>query len=161
MSKRTDIATLGLRIAAGLIFLPHGWSKVFGSEGVAGFAHDLPGYGIPSFLAWFAAYAECFGALLLIVGLLTRVDAFLQACTMAVAVFVVQLPDALHDPQPGTPMLFSILHAIELPLALLAICSALVILGPGRVSLDYLLVRRFGRLKNKAAAEAAALESAL
>jgi putative oxidoreductase len=154
MSKRLDVSMLALRISAGLIFLPHGWSKVFGSGGVAGFAQDLPGYGIPSFLGWIAAYAECFGALLLILGLLTRIDALLQGCTMAVAVFVVQLPDALHDVQPGTPKLFAAMRGIELPLALLAICAVLVILGPGRISLDCWL--RSVLAKNKAAAEAAA-----
>jgi putative oxidoreductase len=151
MSKRTDVSALVLRIAAGLIFLPHGWTKVFGANGVAAFAQDLPGYGIPSFLGWIAAYAECFGAMLLIVGLLTRVDAFLLACTMAVAAFVVQLPDALNDVAPGTPKLFAALRGIELPLALCAICTAIVLLGPGRISLDHLIRTRLR--KNSAAAE--------
>ena len=31
MSKRADFASLVLRVAAGVIFLPHGYSKVFGS----------------------------------------------------------------------------------------------------------------------------------
>ena len=39
-------------VVVGLIFIPHGWSKVFGAQGVSGFAQDLPSYGVPAFLGW-------------------------------------------------------------------------------------------------------------
>src|ERR1043165_5232257 len=138
MSKRADFASLILRIAAGVIFLPHGYSKVFGS-GVAAFAADVPRYGLPIFLGYIAGYAEFFGSIALIAWPLTRIDAFLLACTMFVAAFVVQLPDVLHEAQPGTIKLFAILRGIELPFAMFAISAALVILGPGRFSLDAML----------------------
>lgn len=139
--KRTtvDWAALLLRIAVGLIFLPHGWSKVFGSGGPAAFAHDLPSYGIPAFLGYIAAWAELLAAPLLLLGFLVRIDALLLACTMGVAVFVVQLPDALHDVAPGTPTLFAALQGVELPLSLFAACLALALLGAGRFSLDAVL----------------------
>lgn len=140
MKKWTvDTTALVLRLAAGLIFIPHGYSKVFGSGGVAAFAQDIPGYGLPAFLGYVAAYSELFCAILLIAGLLTRLDAFLLGCTMAVAAFVVQLPDALRDPQGGGNKVFAALHGIELPLAMLAICLAIMLLGAGRFSLDSLL----------------------
>jgi putative oxidoreductase len=139
MNKRSDVALLVLRLAGGLIFLPHGYTKVFGEGGVAAFAQDLPGFGIPAFLGYLAAYAEFFGALLLIAGLLTRLSALFLAATMAVAVVVVQLPDALHDVAPGSNRLFSVLHAIELPFALFAMTFALLLLGAGRISLDHAL----------------------
>ena len=135
----TDVAALSLRIAAGLIFIPHGYSKVFGSGGPSAFAADLPGYGLPAFLGYLAAYAEFFGAILLIAGLLTRIDALLLAGTMFVAVFVVQLPDALRDPDAAGHRFFASMKAVELPLALLAIMAALLLIGPGRLSLDFLL----------------------
>lgn len=134
-----DVAALLLRVAAGLIFLPHGWAKVMGDGGVAAFAHDLPGYGIPSFLGYVAAWSELAGGVLLIVGLLTRLDAFLLACTMAVAAFVVKLPDALYEAQPGSIKLFVVMKGIQTEAALLAITLALVFLGGGRFSLDALL----------------------
>jgi putative oxidoreductase len=140
MSKRAgDIAALILRVAIGLIFIPHGYSKVFGSGGVASFAGDLPGYHIPAFLGYIAAYAEFFGAILLIAGLLTRLDAFLLGCTMAVAVVVVQLPDALNGAQPDANRFFEAMKGIEMPLSLFAGCAALVLIGGGRFSLDALL----------------------
>jgi putative oxidoreductase len=163
MKKSTDIAALLLRLAAGLIFLPHGWSKVFGEGGPAAFAGDLPSFGLPAFLGYVAAYAEVFGALLLIVGFLTRLDAFLLACTMAGAIYAVKLPDTIAEIQPGAIRSFAILRGIELELALFTICLALLITGAGRVSLDAALRidERLGSLfgKKKTAAEAAALQS--
>jgi putative oxidoreductase len=135
-----DAAALVLRLAAGLIFLPHGWSKVFGSGGVRAFAQDLPQYHLPIFLGYISAYAEMFGAILLIAGLLTRLDALLLAGTMFVAAFVVQLPDVFRDPEAAGRLFFASMHAIELPLSLLAATVAIVLLGPGRFSLDYLLI---------------------
>jgi uncharacterized membrane protein YphA (DoxX/SURF4 family) len=61
---------------------------------------------------------------------------------MFVAVFVVQLPDALRDPDAAGHRFAASMHAIELPLALLAMTTALMVLGPGRVSLDALLWRK-------------------
>jgi putative oxidoreductase len=140
MKKWTiDVSAFVLRLATGLIFLPHGYGKVFGAGGAATFAHDMPSYGLPVFLGYVAAYAELFCAVLLIAGLLTRLDALLLGCTMFVATFVVQLPDALRDPQGGGNKFFAALHGIELPLALLATCLALVLTGAGRFSLDWLL----------------------
>jgi putative oxidoreductase len=161
MKRTTDVATLILRIAAGAIFIPHGYTKVFAEGGIASFAADMPSYGIPALLGYVVPWAELAGGTLLIVGLLTRLDAFLLACTMGVAAFVVQLPDALHDAQPGSLVAFVVLRGIETPLALFAVTVALVLLGPGRLSLDALLgvERRVATIfrKRKAAAEAAAV----
>ncbi len=157
-----DLAAMVLRVGIGLVFLPHGYAKVFGAGGAAAFAANMPSYGIPRFLGYAAAYSEFFGALLLIVGLLTRLDAFLLACTMAVAAFHVQLPDALYEVQPGTSKFFAALRGIELPLSLLVSSLALLLIGAGRLSLDALL-RTDERLvaifsKKKTAAGAAAIE---
>jgi putative oxidoreductase len=145
MSKNApDVAALVLRLAAGLIFLPHGWSKVAGA-GPAAFAADMAAnYHIPAFLGYVAAYSELVGGVLLILGLLTRLDALLLAGTMFVAAFIVQLPDALYEVPPGAIKLFVALKGIELPLAMFAICLSLVLTGGGRFSLDALLRRRFG-----------------
>ena len=151
----SDIAALVLRIAAGLIFLPHGWSKVGGDGGAAAFAADIAtNYSIPSFLGYVAAYSELIGGMLLVIGLLTRLDAFLLAATMFVATFIVQLPDALYEVPPGAIKAFVALREIETPLALFAICLALLFTGGGKFSLDALIFR-----KRKAAAEAAAVET--
>jgi putative oxidoreductase len=155
-----DIAALLLRVAAGLIFLPHGWSKINSDGGAGAFAADIAAnYGIPAFLGYAAAWAELVGAALLIVGLLTRLDALLLAGTMFVATFVVQLRDALYEVPAGAIKLFVAVRGIELPLSLFAICTALTLIGAGRLSIDHLLRldERFRlRGKKKTAAEAAA-----
>lgn len=109
---------------------------------MSGFAQDLPSYGVPAFLGYAAAYSELFGAILLAIGLLTRIDAFLLACTMFVATFVVQLPDALRDPDNATGnKFFAVMRTIELPFLLFATCIALVLIGGGRWSLDAAVAR--------------------
>jgi putative oxidoreductase len=157
----SDIGALLLRVVGGAIFIPHGWSKIAGEGGAAAFAGDIANnYGIPVFYGHVAAWTELLGAALLIVGLFTRLDALLLSITMFVAAFVVQLPDALYDLQPGAIKIFVALRGIETPLALFAICAAVVFIGPGRVSLDHILgvERRFvmALRKKKTAAEAAA-----
>jgi putative oxidoreductase len=139
---RSDTALLVLRVLSGLIFIPHGVAKVFGSGGVAKFASSLPSYGIPTFLGYVAAYSELAGGILLILGLLTRIDALFLAGTMGVAAFVVQLPDALHDPDAGANKLFASIRAMELPLSILGAMIALMLLGGGRYSVDALIFRK-------------------
>ncbi len=139
---QSDTATLVLRVACGLIFIPHGWGKIFGSGGVATFAQGLPSYGIPTFLGYIAAYSELVGGIVLIAGLITRVAAALLGATMFVAAFIVQLPDALHDPDGGKNKMFAAIRGIELPLSVLAAMIALVLLGGGRYSLDSLIFRK-------------------
>jgi putative oxidoreductase len=122
-----DAAALLLRVAGGLIFLPHGWSKIAGEGGSAAFAADVAAnYGIPSLLGHIAAYSEVVCGVLLIVGLLTRIDAFLLAATMFVATFIVQLPDALFEVPPNAIKTFVAIRGIETPLALFAISTALL-----------------------------------
>lgn len=154
-----DLASLLLRLVTGSIFVPHGYSKVYGAGGPASFAADMPGFGIPLFLGYIGAYAEFFGALLLIVGLLTRLNALLLAAMMGVAAFIVQLPDVLNEASNGVRS-FAVIRGIELPLIMFGASLAIVFLGGGRWSLDGLLGidRRLGHLlsKKKAAAEAAA-----
>jgi putative oxidoreductase len=152
-----DLAILVLRVAAGLIFIPHGWGKVGGSGGAAAFAADMAAYGIPPFLGHVAAWAELVGGALLVVGLLTRIDAFLLACTMFVAAFIVQLPDALYEVPAGGSKFLGGIRGIELPLAMFAICLGVLLLGPGRISLDAVVARVFA--KKKTAALAAAVVS--
>jgi len=134
-----DVAVLLLRVGIGLVFIPHGYSKVFGEGGPAAFAADVPNYHLPVFLGYVAAYAEMFGAVFLIAGFLTRLDALLLAGTMAAAAFLVQLPDALYGLQPGASKFMEAMRAIEMPFTLMIGCLALVLLGSGRISMDALL----------------------
>lgn len=132
-----DVSALILRIALGIIFIPHGFAKVFGAAGPAAFAADMPQYGIPAWLGYIAAYAEIFGAALLIPGLLTRLNAFLLACIMVVAMVVIHGPEVMMAEGEGLARVMTRVKVIEFPLALFAIAVSLVLLGAGRISLDH------------------------
>ena len=72
-----------------------------------------------------AALSELIGGGLLFFGLLTRVGAFLLACTMLVAVVGVHWKGGFFAP-----------GGIEYPLTCLAMCLALLISGGGMASVD-------------------------
>jgi putative oxidoreductase len=77
--------TLILRVFIGAALMTHGFPKMFG--GLEGFTEFVAGLAIPApqVMAFLAAFSESFGALFLLIGLLTRPAAFLICCTMAVA----------------------------------------------------------------------------
>lgn len=80
-----NLGILILRVFIGLAMTTHGFGKMFG--GLAGFTENVANMGIPApqLMAFLAAFAESFGALMLAAGLLTRPAAFMLVCTMAVA----------------------------------------------------------------------------
>jgi putative oxidoreductase len=86
--RDSNSGLLILRVFIGAALLTHGWGKMFG--GLDGFAQGVAGMGLPApkLLAFLAAFAESFGAILLAIGLLTRPAALLIVVNMAVAVFV-------------------------------------------------------------------------
>ena len=78
-----------LRIFVGLLLLQYGLAKIFGMFGVPMFAN------IPMFsLIWFAGMIELIGGTLLVVGLFTRLAAFILAGEMAAAYFIGHFPNA-------------------------------------------------------------------
>jgi uncharacterized membrane protein YphA (DoxX/SURF4 family) len=92
-SPFSDWGLLILRLGLGMIFLVHGWPKLNPNspmKGAAGFSGFLKQIGVPlpAFFAWIVALLETVGAVLLILGLGTRILAILFAIDMLVAIFV-------------------------------------------------------------------------
>lgn len=130
MSTSATWIPLPLRLAMATIFVAHGAQKVLGSFNGPGFEKWIsipPPFGFmkPAWL-WLgaAAFSELIGGILIFLGLLTRVGAFLIACTMVTALAAVHWPN-FFAPQ-----------GIEYPLSLLASCLALMISGGGIASID-------------------------
>jgi putative oxidoreductase len=131
-------ATVPIRLALGAIFIAHGAQKVFGSFNGPGwnkwlsFSQFAPfPFMRPSWL-WLAAAAvgELVGGALVLLGLLTRLGAFLIVCSMLVAIIGVHWPAFFA---PG---------GMEYPLACLGGALALLIAGGGQLSIDQKISRR-------------------
>ena len=92
LESDNSTSSLVLRLALGIVIFPHGAQKLLGWFGGHGYSATLGFFndalGIPALFAFLAIIAEFFGALGLIVGLLTRVAAFGVGATMAVAATV-------------------------------------------------------------------------
>jgi putative oxidoreductase len=85
-----DLAPLIVRITLAVVFIYHGYGKVFGG-GHAGIASMMEAQGapFPVVLGWMAALAEFAGGILLLVGFLSRVWALGMAILMSVAIATV------------------------------------------------------------------------
>jgi putative oxidoreductase len=134
--RKGPIALLIVRVATGLLLVPHGYMKATG--GAAGLAAGLAAKGLPaaSVLAWCATLAELVGGLCLAAGLLARPAAAVVSFTMVVAWSTSHLGN-IADIGGRNGGLF------EYPFLLSVIALALAISGPGRLSLDAVLFRRF------------------
>ncbi|MGO8762985.1 MAG: DoxX family protein [Desulfobaccales bacterium] len=123
-------ATLPLRIALGVIFLAHGGQKLFGWLGGKGLtataAYFTQKLGMNPGLLWaaLAGVGEFGGAVLVLLGLFTRLGALSIAVVMLVAIFQVHW-GAFFMPK-----------GIEFAFSLLASALALLIAGGGKFSLD-------------------------
>lgn len=125
---------LPLRIALGLIFIGHGSQKVFGAFGGRGFdvwiTTPVPlGLTPPKLWLTLAAFSELVGGILVLIGLLTRLGAFMIGCVMFVALYGIHWKYGFFLRDNGT-------DGIEYVLALFSMCVALTIEGGGRGSID-------------------------
>jgi putative oxidoreductase len=114
-----------MRVALGAIMVAHGYTKIIPKDALYNFSHMVVRMHLPQWLGYVAAFTEFFGGMLLIVGLLTRVAAFMTAIDMAVAIIKVHLHGGLLGP-----------NSFALPLALLSIALMLVFTGSGWLGLD-------------------------
>lgn len=125
-----DLAPLFLRLGIGLVFVVHGWSKLSG--GPSNFGGMLTGLGVgaPGLFAWLVTLAELVGGILLLLGLLTRLATLPLIAVMIGAIVLVKVDlGVIAPPDAGMP-------GAELDIALLAGLLALLMFGPGGVSVD-------------------------
>ncbi len=128
-TKISDVALLALRLGVGIIFVAHGFQKLFGLfggsglQGVAGMLKSM-GFAPPLFWAVVLGLGETLGGIFLILGFLPRIGAALIAVVMLVAIAKVHLARGFFAAQGG----------LEYPFLILMSCLALIISGAGRLS---------------------------
>jgi len=122
--KELSYALLSIRIATALFFIAHGYAKFFGEMGLDGFAGMLTGLGFPmvGLFAFLVAFAELFGGIAILLGIMTRFWAFWLAVISFVAWWTVK----------G----FNIGAEGGLDVLALGLTIALIFAGPGVMSLS-------------------------
>jgi putative oxidoreductase len=129
-----------LRWTLGLVMLPHGLQKTFGWFGGYGFEGTMGWLtgtvGAPWILALLAILAESVGAVMLLLGLGTRLAALGIGAVMVVAISVHWTNGFFMNwsgTQPG--------EGFEYHLLALGLAGAILLLGGGRFSVDGRLAR--------------------
>ena len=115
-----------LRVVVGIVFLMHGWQKLFvmGIPGVTGFFGHA-GIPFPHLSATVVSLVEFLGGLALVLGAFTRVAAVLLAINMTVAILKVHLKNGFFLPM-----------GFEFALSMLAANVCLALTGGGAASVD-------------------------
>ncbi|MGW6981040.1 DoxX family protein [Streptomyces sp. NPDC054932] len=133
MNARLDHArpyAVGLfRIVTGLLFASHGAASLFG---VLGGAHGGGTVAAGAWPGWYAAAIQLVAGALVLLGLGTRVAAFVASGSMAYAYFTVHQPGALWPLQNGGEASAMFCWAFLL----------LVFTGPGAPAVDQLFASR-------------------
>lgn len=106
-------------------------------EVAAWFPEDVAKFGFPFsiapvFFAWMAAATEAIGGLFLAIGFKTRAIAFLVCITMLTAIFFQKWGQGSWGMLPAMGFLWVSMYSL--------------VLGSGRIGIDYLLARRFSKL---------------
>ncbi len=120
-----SIVLLLLRLVVGAAFVIHGSQKMQNPLGWMG-----PQSPVPGFFQFLASISEFGGGIAWILGLLTPIAALGIGCTMTVAVF-------FHSMVMKNPFV-SLTGGLSYELASAYLCIAilLLVLGPGKISLD-------------------------
>ncbi|MEL6460597.1 MAG: DoxX family protein [Cyanobacteria bacterium J06621_15] len=122
---------LVVRLLAGLLMIHNGLDKLADVQGFADNVVTFIGLPYPVFFTYCAAYIEIVGAVLLIVGLLTRLSALSLLLTMLIAIYFHLKGDGLKIPPLETASLYASFYLLFL------------VNGAGIFSLDALLAKWF------------------
>ena len=140
-------AILLLRLMAGSVFLWEGILKfVYPNQGIGRFTKL--GFPAPHFTASTDGWLEIIGGMLLLTGFLTRLIAVPFIIEMLVAMASTKITLYLGtSPLPLPPVppqigFWAVLHEIRSEFAQLLTCAFLLVVGPGRWSIDALLAKR-------------------
>jgi putative oxidoreductase len=135
LDKLRPLALFLLRCALGIIFIAHGYPKLFShtAQAMQGFERS----GLPGYAVYGIGALEFFGGWLLVVGLGTRVIGLLLVGEMVVAIWKVKFRSMY------------VVSDFEFEMALAAAAFALAAIGAGALSLDHLLFGASSKPRSK------------
>lgn len=140
-TKETASLTI-LRLALGLVMLPHGLQKVFGLFGGNGFNGTMHYFtesmGIPYVFALLAILAESLGSIGLITGFFTRICAFGVGATIAVGALMVHIHNGFFMNWFGNQAG----EGIEYHILAVGMALTLLLAGGGRWSVDSMIQKK-------------------
>src|SRR5215831_3453169 len=128
LEKLRPLALLLLRCGLALVFVFHGYPKLFGKTAV--FVSAFQRLGLPWYFVYIAGVIEVFGGLMLLLGLYTPVAALFLVLDMGAAMWKYNFNEGIYA-----------VREYELPLVLGLATLALTTTGAGPFSLDYLIRR--------------------
>ena len=132
----SDLGLLVLRLAVGVVFIAHGWGDASQDGGAGANVANYRDAGIPlpELSAWFGAYMQLAGGIVVLFGALTRLISAGFAVVMAGALLFVHAGEPLVLAQDGSGSGFAFI--------MFAASLALLGTGAGRFSADHLLATR-------------------
>jgi putative oxidoreductase len=134
-TNRDWVVTI-VRVVLGVVLFAHGAQKLLGWYAGQGFRNTLQAFNhlkVPASVAVVVIFAECFGGLGLIVGLLSRLAALGVLGTMVGAVVLVHYRYGLFMNWTGDKRA----HGFEYHLLAIALALVVLVKGGGALSLDY------------------------
>ena len=137
-SSLQSVFLLAVRLYWGWQFFGTGKGKIQNIEKITGFFQDL-GIPLPMAQAYLVGTVECVGGLLLMAGLASRATALPLTITLLVAYLTADREAALAIFSDSDKFLAST------PLTFLLATLPVLIFGPGRFSLDFLLAKFYWR----------------
>lgn len=137
------IAAIIIRVFVGALMIIHGYPKLFGPSRKM-MRDNMKQLGIPGFLFDIAGLLEFIGGIALIFGFLTRIAALLFAIEM-IGTTIINITKLYNAPIPRgyiEPIFKATKGYIggwELDTVILAASIAILIIGPGIFSIDYII----------------------
>ncbi len=125
--KLTQYGPFPIRIIAGIAFILHGLPKLSNLPGTEDFFANM--VGLPPTLALPVGLLEVIGGIALLVGFLTRIASILFIIEMIGSTIIAKLPKGF-------------VGGYELDLLFIAISISLILTGPGRLSIEWNILRR-------------------
>jgi putative oxidoreductase len=126
IQKLSTYGPLPIRLLAGIAFMAHGIPKLTDPAMTQGFFGNI---GLPPEMAIPIGLLEVIGGFVMIVGILTRIASLLFIVDMVGAIILVKISDEF-------------VGGYELELILMSIAISLLLTGPGRISIEYNIIKR-------------------